>query len=199
MVFKYMEKHYFKNLYWLASRQIIREQIYTVAQFFLSIIFAISVYLKIYYFFLPDIAPDIGIRLSGDILSTTLLLLIFFSAIIFILISLIFNKHRTKTFGIIRGIGGRKSFIFFLLLIENIIILIIAFILGLMLSFLFINPTSLYLERLYSISVSFDWSNLFFSIFITLLFIIVLSVISTLLTSLKTMFTDPYEIIRSRE
>jgi len=194
-----MEKHYFKNLYWLASRQIIREQIYTVAQFFLSIIFAISVYLKIYYFFLPDIAPDIGIRLSGDILSTTLLLLIFFSAIIFILISLIFNKHRTKTFGIIRGIGGRKSFIFFLLLIENIIILIIAFILGLMLSFLFINPTSLYLERLYSISVSFDWSNLFFSIFITLLFIIVLSVISTLLTSLKTMFTDPYEIIRSRE
>jgi ABC-type antimicrobial peptide transport system permease subunit len=192
-------KHHFKNIFWLASKQILRDHIYTLAQFLLSLVFVISFFIKLFYFLLPEMSPEIRLKLSTDVLSTTVNILIIFSVVIFLLVSLIYNKNRNKTFGIMRGVGARKGFIYLLILVENSLILLVSSLLGLIFSGLIFNPSANYLERMYSITVVSDWNNFLFAMLITLGGIIVLSALSAFLTSLKILFTDPYEILRSRE
>ncbi len=192
-------KKYIKNIIWLTSKQLLREHVYSLAEFLLSLIFSISIYIKFYYFILPEVSSDVRTKLSGDVLSITLSIMMLFGIIVFILISLIYNNNRTKTFGIMRGVGARTGFIFSLLFCGNIFIMLSSAIVGLTLSIIFFNPGAEYLERMYSISVTSDWNNLFISVLITLAAVIVISAVTSLITSFKILHTDPYEVIRSRE
>lgn len=192
-------KHFLLNIFFLAFKQIIRDSVFTISQLILSLIFIISFYLKMYFFVLPDFLPDIKLKISTDVLSITVTILMFFSVIIFILVSLIYNKNRYKTFGIMRGVGARKQFIFFLLFIENIIILFFATVIGILFSRIFFNPSAYYLQRMYSLTIVSDINNFLITIFLSFATIIILSLITALITSLKILISDPYEILRSRE
>lgn len=187
------------NILWFSSKQIMREHFYSLAQFLLSIVFSISMFVKLYYFNLPDVSPEVRMKLSGDVLSTTLTVMMLFSVIVYILISLIYNKHRTKTFGVMRGVGARRGFVFLLLLMENFIILITSTLIGLIFSIIFSTPGARYLERMYSVSVVSNFSDTLIAVAFTLLAVIALGIITAVLTSSKIIFGDPYEIIRSRE
>ncbi len=193
-----MKKH-LKNIFWLATKQILRDNVYSLAQFLLSLVFVISYYMKLFYFILPARATIETVDISASVLSTTLTILIIFSVVIFLLVSLIYNKNRNKTFGIMRGVGARKGFIFVLMLMENLIILVISGFTGLIISGIFFNPSADYLIKLYSVTSPPGWDNFLMSILITLGGVLVLSGVSAFLTSLKILFTDPYEILRSRE
>ncbi len=192
-------KVHLKNISWLATKQILRDNVYSLAQFLLSLVFVISSYMKLFYFILPAQTTIETVDISASVLSTTLTILIIFSVVIFLLVSLIYNKNRNKTFGIMRGVGARKGFIFSLLLMENLIILVVSGATGLIISGIFFNPGADYLIKLYSVTVPQGWDNFFYSILITLCAVLILSAVSAFLTSLKILFTDPYEILRSRE
>jgi predicted lysophospholipase L1 biosynthesis ABC-type transport system permease subunit len=155
--------------------------------------------MKLFYFVLPSKTTIETVDISASVLSTTLSILMIFSIIIFLLVSLIYNKNRNKTFGIMRGVGARKGFIFTLLFMENLIILVVSGLTGLVISSIFFNPGADYLIKLYSVTSPPGWDNFLFSILITLGAVFLLSAFSALITSLRIIFIDPYEILRSRE
>jgi ABC-type antimicrobial peptide transport system permease subunit len=192
-------KHYLKNILWLAAKQVLRDNIYSLAQFLLSLVFSISFFIKLNYFIFPEVSQEIQLKLSSDVLSITLNILMLLSVILYILVTLLYNKHRHKSFGIMRGVGARKAFIFFLIFFENTIVMISATIAAVLLSSFFFNPSANYLERMYSVTVAAGWEVFLKSSGFVLSANIVVSMISAFLPSVKILFTDPYEILRSRE
>ena len=165
----------------------------------LSLVFTISFFIKLNYFIFPEVSQEIQLKLSSDVLSLTLNILMLLSVILYILVTLLYNKHRHKSFGIMRGVGARKAFIFFLIFFENALVMFFATIAAVLLSGLFFNPSANYLERMYSVTVATGWGNFLKSAGLALAANAVVSVISAFLPSVKILFTDPYEILRSRE
>jgi len=192
--------NFLQRVLWLARKNFFRGSLWNIAAIFLT---AISC-LVLFSFFLFRIQPNqlliskhAGMLWMPELLLTVIIVLNFVSMLaIFNLIT----RVRYHEIGLLRAIGSRKTFVFFLLLFETFFIVAAGFLVSVLFAFLVHQIDSTLITKLFQITPGFKGVlNIIASGLLAMFATAIIAMLAASYPAFSICRIEPYNAIRNRE
>ncbi len=191
---------FLQRVLWLSRRNFLRGTVWNIGSIFLIAI----VTLVFFAFVLFSIQPNPAfIEQYGSVLwlaEQLLVVILVGSFISLLVIFYLINRVRYHEIGVLRGIGAKRSFIFFMIVFEIQFLVLTGALLSVLIAVLLAVAGGDKLAGIFKIADGLlGWANILLSMFLSVVCASVASILAALYPALVISSIEPYNAIRNRE